>query len=77
VQSSTQVGIIQYSGRFVLPSVVQNNNNARTAAYRYINENGAKFMGVGLNVSKAAADDVYNAVNPARRDMLADTLLTT
>lgn len=77
MQSPIEVGIAQYGGWLMPRSVVENNNDALTAAYRYINENGGQFIGVGVNVSKAVAGDVWNAVNPAWRDTLIDTVLTT
>ncbi len=77
MQAPIEVGIAQYGGRLIPRSVVQNNNSALTAAYRYINENGGLFIGVGLNVSQAVTGDVYNAVNPAWRDTLIDTVITT
>ncbi|KAL2216000.1 hypothetical protein M432DRAFT_123522 [Thermoascus aurantiacus ATCC 26904] len=77
MQSPIQVGIAQYGGWLIPRSVVQNNNDQLTQAYRYITEDGAQFIGVGLNVSKAVAGDVYNAVLPAWRDCLIDTVITT
>ncbi|PWY80895.1 FAD-binding domain-containing protein [Aspergillus sclerotioniger CBS 115572] len=71
------VGEAQYGGWLIPRSVVQNNNTALTQAYRQITEDGATFIGVGLNVSKALVGDVYNAVLPAWRDALIDTTLTT
>ncbi len=77
MQSPIEVGIAQYGGRLIPRSVVENNNDALTAAYRYINENGGLFIGVGVNVSRAVTVDVYNSVNPAWRDTLIDTFITT
>ncbi|GME28821.1 FAD/FMN-containing isoamyl alcohol oxidase MreA [Neofusicoccum parvum] len=77
MQSPIQVGIAQYGGWLVPRSVVETNNDALTAAYRNITEDGAIFIGVGLNVSKAVAGDVDNAVLPAWRDTLIDTVITT
>ena len=71
------VGIAQYGGRFIPRSVVEQNNSALTAAYRNIVEDGAQFIGVGLNVSRAVAGDVDNAANPGWRDCLIDTVITT
>ncbi|KAF2724761.1 FAD/FMN-containing isoamyl alcohol oxidase MreA [Polychaeton citri CBS 116435] len=71
------VGIAQYGGRLIPRSVVENNNEALTGAYRYINEHGGQFIGVALNVSHARAGDVYNSVNPGWRDCLIDTVITT
>ena len=75
--SPIEVGIAQYGGRWIPRSVVANNNSALTAAYRNITEDGAIFIGVGLNVSKAVAGDVYNAVNEGWRDCLIDSVITT
>ncbi|OJJ38346.1 hypothetical protein ASPWEDRAFT_105839 [Aspergillus wentii DTO 134E9] len=77
MQSEIQVGIAQYGGWLVPRSVVQNNNADLTAAYRHITEDGATFIGVGLNVSKQVAGDVNNAVLPAWRETLIDTTITT
>ncbi|RHZ73301.1 hypothetical protein CDV55_103270 [Aspergillus turcosus] len=77
MQGPIQVGIAQYGGWLIPRSVVQTNNANLTAAYRAITSDGATFIGVGVNVSKAVAGDVYNAVLPAWRDTLIDTVLTT
>lgn len=71
------VGIAQYGGRFIPRSVVENNNTALTAAYRFINEQGAQFIGVAANTSLARAGHPDNAVNPGWRDNLIDTVITT
>ncbi|KAI9713051.1 MAG: hypothetical protein M1820_001036 [Bogoriella megaspora] len=75
--NTIEVGIAQYGGRFIPRSVVANNNTALTAAYRNITEDGAIFIGVGVNVSEKVSGDVYNAVNPGWRDCLIDTVITT
>lgn len=75
--SAIDVGIAQYGGWLMPRSVVQNNNKALTDAYRAINNLGAQFIGVGVNVSKAVTGDVYNSVNPGWRDCLIDTVITT
>ncbi|EKG20464.1 Berberine/berberine-like protein [Macrophomina phaseolina MS6] len=77
MQSPIQVGIAQYGGWLVPRSVVETNNDALTAAYRNITEDGATFIGVALNVSKKVVGDVDNAVLPAWRDALIDTVITT
>ncbi|KAL5048960.1 hypothetical protein BDW71DRAFT_176885 [Aspergillus fruticulosus] len=77
MQAPIEVGIAQYGGWLIPRSVVLENNEALTAGYRHITESGATFIGVGLNVSKAVAGDVHNAVLPAWRDALIDTTLTT
>ena len=75
--STIEVGIAQYGGRWIPRSVVKENNTALTAAYRNITEDGAIFIGVGLNVSKNVIGDVYNSVNEGWRDCLIDTVITT
>ena len=78
MQTPIQVGIAQYGGRLIPRSVVQSNSKALTSAYRNITSSGALFIGVGLNVGKSTVgDDVSNAVNPAWRDTLIDTVITT
>ncbi|KAI5252056.1 FAD binding domain protein [Aureobasidium subglaciale] len=75
--SPIQVGIAQYGGRLIPRSVVENNNTALTEAFRFINENGGQFIGVGVNASLARSGFPENAVNPGWRDALIDTTLTT
>lgn len=77
MQGPIDVGIAQYGGRLIPRSLVENNNTALTDAYRFINNNGGQFIGVGVNVSKAVAGDVYNSVNPGWRTTLIDTVITT
>lgn len=77
MQGPIEVGIAQYGGWLVQRSVVENNNDALTEVYRNITEDGAQFIGVGINVSKDVVGDVYNAVLPAWRGALIDTVLTT
>lgn len=48
-----------------------------TEAYRFINEQGAQFIGVALNASLATAGNPENSVNAAWRDTLIDTVITT
>jgi len=72
-----QVGIAQYGGRFIPRSVVEKNNTALTAAYRFINEKSGQFIGVAANTSLATAGHPDNAVNPGWRDNLIDTVITT
>ena len=71
------IGIAQYGGWLIPRSVVENNNDALTAACRNITAANTMFTGVGVNVSKAVAGDVYNAVLPAWRDTLIDSVITT
>ncbi|GAB7336408.1 hypothetical protein MBLNU13_g09126t1 [Cladosporium sp. NU13] len=72
-----QVGTAQYGGRLIPRSVVETNNTALTAAYRSINAQGAQFIGVAVNASLATAGYPENAVNPAWRSTLIDTVITT
>lgn len=71
------VGIAQYGGRLVPRSVVLQNNSAVTNAYRKIADGGGAFVVIAVNVSTAVSGDVYNSVNPAWRDTLLDTVVTT
>lgn len=77
MQSPIQVGIAQYGGWLMPRSVIENNNKDATAAYRKITEDGAQFIGVGVNVSPEVTGDVHNAVLPAWRETLIDTVITT
>lgn len=80
MQAPIEVGIAQYGGYLIPRDVVLHNNDALTDAYRAIVDDGAIFIGVGLNVSRAlvGADiDQVNAVLPAWRDTLIDTTITT
>lgn len=80
MQAPIQVGIAQYGGYLIPRSVAQHNNDDLTAAYRHIVEDGATFIGVGLNVSRALVGediDEVNAVLPAWRETLIDTTITT
>lgn len=72
-----QVGIAQYGGRLIPRSAVLKNNSAVTNAYRKIANDGGAFFIVGINVSNSVAGDVYNSVNPAWRQTLLDTVITT
>ena len=71
------VGIAQYGGWLIPRSVVEQNNAGLTAAIRNITSCNTQFVGVGLNVSKAVAGNVYNAVLPAWREALIDCVITT
>ena len=78
MQAPIPVATDQYAGRLIPRSVVLHNNSVLTDAIRFIVEEGAAgWTTVALNVSKAVAGDVYNAVNPAWRETLLDTVLTT
>ncbi|KAK3176612.1 hypothetical protein OEA41_007935 [Lepraria neglecta] len=81
-QLPIEVGVAQYGGRLIPRSVVENNNDGFTAAIRNITQNNATglFVGIGLNVNKSAArgnENVDNAVLPAWRETLVDSVLTT
>ena len=75
----------QYGGRLIPRSVVENDNDGLVAAIRNITEDttpnaNPAFTGVGLNVNKSAVrgtQQVDNAVLPAWRDTLIDSVLTT
>lgn len=77
MQQAIGVGEAQYGGWLIPRSVVQSNNKGLTAAYREITEDGATFIGVGLNVSKEVSGDVTNSVFPGWRDALIATTITT
>ena len=77
MQGEIGVGEAQYGGWLIPRSVVQENNDALTTAYREITEDGATVIGVALNVSREVTGDVYNAVLPSWRDTLIHTTLTT
>ncbi|PIG82789.1 FAD binding domain protein [Aspergillus arachidicola] len=77
MQGAIEVATAQYGGWLIPRSVVETNNDGLTAAYRHITEDGATFIGVGLNVSKALVGDVDNAVLPAWRETLIHTTITT
>ena len=77
MQGPLEVGTTQYGGWLIPRSVIQKNNDALTSAYRNITEAGAQFIGVGINVSKKVAGDVDNAVLPAWRETLIDSVITT
>ncbi|KAL4926603.1 FAD-dependent oxidoreductase [Aspergillus undulatus] len=77
MQGEIGVGTAQYGGYLIPRSVVLENNEALTSAYRHITSDGATFIGVGLNVSKALVGDVHNSILPAWRETLIDTTLTT
>ena len=73
------VGIAQYGGRLIPTEILLDDQKCQdlTDAFRSINKNGGQFIGVGLNVSKAVAGDVDNAVLPAWRTASIATVLTT
>lgn len=77
MQGTIPVGEEQYGGWLIPRSVVENNNKGLTQAYREIVEDGGAFIGVGLNVSKKVAGDVYNSVLPAWREAIIATSITT
>lgn len=74
------VGIAQYGGRLIPRETLlsETANHDLAAAFRYINEQGGQFIGVGLNVSEATAGgDIHNSVLPAWRTASIATVLTT
>lgn len=75
MQNPIQVGIAQYGGWLLPRDVVLNANDALTAAFRRITEDGALIFGVAVNLS--GTDDAGNAVLPAWRNTLIDTVVTT
>jgi hypothetical protein len=77
MQQEIGVGEAQYGGWLIPRSVVQKNNKALTKAYREITEDGATFIGVGLNVSREVVGDAHNSVLPAWRDTLIATTIST
>ena len=77
MQQEIGVGEAQYGGWLIPRSVVQKNNKALTKAYREITEDGATFIGVGLNVSREVVGDVHNSVLPAWRNTLIATTIST
>ena len=78
MQAPPDVAVAQYAGRLIPRSVIKQNNSALTDAIRWIVEEGASgWTTVALNVSHEVAGDVHNAVNPAWRTTLLDTILTT
>ena len=78
-QLPLEVSVAQYGGRLIPRSVVENNTDALTAAIRTINEQESAplFCGVGLNVNFSVAGNVDNAVLPAWREALVDSIITT
>jgi len=77
------VGTSQYGGRLIPRSVVENNNEGLVAAIRNITQDTttqSSFVGVGLDVKKSSTRgtaNVDNAVLPAWRETLIDSVLTT
>ncbi len=77
------MGTSQYGGRLIPRSVVENNNEGLVAAIRNITQDTttqSSFVGVGLDVKKSSTRgtaNVDNAVLPAWRETLIDSVLTT
>lgn len=74
-----EVGVAQY-GSWLLPrSIMQkpSTNHELTNSIRTVLARGATFTTVGINVAKEVSGDVYNAVNPAWRNAVAHTLMST
>ncbi|KAL9003922.1 MAG: hypothetical protein Q9188_003238 [Gyalolechia gomerana] len=82
-QLPIDVGTSQYGGRLIPRSVVESNNEGLTAAIRDIVEDDftdTLISDVGLNVNRSSArgnSNVNNAVLPAWRDTLIDTVIVT
>lgn len=83
-QLPIQIATAQYGGRLIPRSVVETNNEGLIAAIRNITEDRTPhaqplFCGVGLNVNKSVArgTEADNAVLPAWRDTLIDSLIST
>ena len=72
-----QVNILQYGGRLIPRSVVEETPDALIAAIRTINARGAQFIGATGSTSLAVAGDVDNAVLPGWRTSLIDGIITT
>ena len=80
MQWPVDVGVAQYGGRLIPRSVVQENNQALTAAVRNITNtfDGVSLISIAVNVGpNTVGQDTYNAVHPAWRDTLIDSVLTT
>lgn len=77
MEASVSVADGQYGGRFIPRSLVEKNNSELVDAFRYINDHNAIVAGIGLNVSKAVAGNVWNSVNPMWRDVLFDAVIST
>ena len=79
------VATAQYGGRLIPRSVVENNSEGLVATIRNITEDTTPnaypaFTGVCVNVNKSSArgtENVDNAVLPAWRETLIDSVLTT
>ena len=82
-QLPIDVATSQYGGRLIPRSVVENNSEGLTNAIREIvedNYTSTLFCEVGLNVNKSSFRgnlNVNNAVLPAWRDALIDSVITT
>ena len=71
------VGGKQTGSRLLPRSVIMGNSDGVNTAVRNITEDGAAWVAISLNVSKAVAGDVDNAVLPAWRDVLLAMLILT
>ena len=84
-QLPIEIATSQYGGRLIPRSVVENNNEGLVAAIRNITEDTTPnafplFCGVGVNVNQSVVrgnQNVDNAVLPAWRDTLIDSVVTT
>ena len=77
MQGHIGVGFGQYGSRLIPRSVVLEDSVGLTAAFRNITEDGGLLITVGLNVSKAVAGNVENAVLPAWRETLVHAVVVT
>ena len=75
--SEYAVNVDQYGGRLVPRDAILQNNSAIISAFRHMASLGAGVTIVGASPSKQVAGDVYNAVNPAWRNNLADVVVHT
>ncbi|KAI0844755.1 FAD-binding domain-containing protein [Daldinia vernicosa] len=74
-QVPVNVSNINVGGRLIPRTLVEENNEALTAAIRNITYSGALFSGVSFNVSRHAPDSV--AANPYLRDAIFDAVVAT
>lgn len=84
MQQPLPVGVAQYGGWLIPKRTVRGNNDGLIAAYRNLTAHGVMIIAVILDVSlKGIVEGSHiippasNAVNPAWRDTVIDTVLTT
>ena len=75
IDSPCAVGTAQYGGWLIPRSVVTGNNAGLTAAYRSIVSDGGTIVGFGTKATPPF--QVNNAVLPAWRNVLIDTVIST